>query len=149
MNSHLSEDQFASYLAGQATQTEIQHAQQCPECGAELKRFGGAVSLFQIAVSERIDDRIANRPLLVLSKPSRAAIRIDRWAFVAAISAVLILLPFVGSERKPEEVPQPLSAEEIMERVNLHLSQSVPSPMQPLLLGVSKYESIVEPGGRP
>jgi len=147
MNSHLSEDQFASYLVGQATQSEIQHAQQCPECGAELKRFGGAVSLFQVAVSERIDDRIANRPLLVVSKPSGTAMRIERWAFVAAISAFLILLPFVGTERKSEEVPQPLSAVEVMKRANLHLAQSVPSPMQPLLLGLPKYESIVESGG--
>jgi len=147
MNSHLSEDQFASYLAGQATQAEIQHAQQCPECGAELNRFGAEILLFQSAVSERVDDRIANRPLLVVSKPSGAVMRIERWAFVAAISAVLILLPFVGTERKPEEAPQLLSADEVMNRVNLHLAQSVPSPMQPLLLGLPKYESNIESGG--
>jgi hypothetical protein len=37
----------------------------------------------------------------------------------------------------------------VMNRVNLHLARSVPSPMQPLLLGLPKYESIVESGGRP
>jgi len=153
MNNHLSEDQFSRCLVGQATNAELQHTRQCPECGAELKRFSATVSLFQSAVRHRIDGQVAVRSLVLEPKTHGATVRPHRLVLVAAVFAVLVSLPFLKTGDQPEELTPPLSAEmnpeAVMNRVNLHLAQSVPSPMQPLLLGLPKYESIVESGVHP
>ena len=63
-----------------------------------------------------------------------------RWVVVAAAAAVLVFLPFSGAEKKSEEFHPAISIETdpdtVMNRVNLHLARTVPSPMEPLMLGV-------------
>jgi hypothetical protein len=140
MTRHLSDDQIARCIVGRATTSELQHSRECPECGAELNRFSKAVSLFQSAVRQQIDDRIALRPSTSVSKPSGAGMRAQRWVLVAAAAVILVVLPFIRNGHKPEKFPEPIAAETdpdaVMNRVSLHLAQTVPAPMKPLLLGI-------------
>jgi len=139
MSNHLSEHQFARCLTGQATNAELLHSRECPECSVELNLFTEAISLFQGAVREKVDDRIARTPSFVHSKPSGARTQTQRWVLVAVASAVLILLPFIRIGNKPEDFPEPFTkvdADAVMNRVNLHLTRTVPAPMEPLLLGL-------------
>jgi len=140
MSRHLSEDQIARCIVSQATNGELQHARECPECRSELNRFGEAVSLFQNAVREQIEDRMALGPSIAVSKPSGAGLQGQRWVLVAAAAAVLLLLPFLRTGNKPEEFPEAMSTETdpgvVMNRVNLHLARTVPAPMEPLMLGL-------------
>jgi len=142
MSRHLSDDQFARCIVGQATIAELQHSQECPECGAELNLFGGTVSVFRSVVRDRIDLRLSQQPSAPLMKPTGASIPRQRWALIAAAAVVLVALPFIRTGSKPQEFAVPISAppdaEEVMNRVSLHLSRTVPSPMEPLLLGLSK-----------
>ena len=140
MNRHLSEDQIARCIVGQATIAEVQHARECPECGAELNRFSKSISLFQSSVHDRIKDRIALVPSIAVSKSSGVGTRTQRWVLVAAAAIVLVVLPFIRTGIKPEAFPEPVSTEAdpdaVMNRVNLHLARTVPAPMEPLMMGL-------------
>jgi hypothetical protein len=140
MSSHLSDDQFARCIVRQATSAELRHSEECPQCSAELNRFGGSLLLFQSAIQEQVDDRIARHPAEPGLKHSISAARSHRWVLVAAASVVLMVLPFIGMGNKPQEIPEPISVaadpEAVMNRVGIHLSRNVPGPMEPLLLGL-------------
>jgi hypothetical protein len=139
MNKHLSEDQIARCIVGEAASAEVQHAGECPECGAELNRFGKSVALFQSSIREKIDARISRVPSTV-AKPLGAGTQVPRWVLVAATAVVLVVLPFIRTGSKPEALPEPVFTETdpdaVMNRVNLHLARTVPAPMEPLMLGI-------------
>jgi anti-sigma factor RsiW len=140
MNRHLSEDQIARCIVGEATIAEAQHVRECPECGAELNRFSKSVAQFQSSIRERINDRIALVPSVAVSRPYSAGTRIQRWVLVAAVAVILVVLPFIRTGNKPKALPEPAYTEAdpdaVMNRVNLHLSRTVPAPMEPLMLGL-------------
>jgi hypothetical protein len=140
MNKHLSEDQIARCIVGEAASAEVQHAGECPECGAELNRFSKSVALFQSSIREKIDARISRIPSTVASKPSGAGTQTPRWFLVAAAAVALVVLPFIRTGSKPEAFPAPAFTETdpdaVMNRVNLHLARTVPAPMEPLMLGL-------------
>jgi len=140
MRTHLSENQLARCLVGQATRAELEHSRECPECGAEMSRFAQAVVQYQGSVRQQVNERIALRPTVHIPKPGGAGMQTRRWVVVAAAAAVLVFLPFSGAEKKSEEFRPAISTETdpdtVMNRVNLHLARTVPSPMQPLMLGV-------------
>jgi anti-sigma factor RsiW len=139
MNRHLSEDQLVRCIVGQGVRAELQHARECPECGAELDRFNKSVALFQSSVHAQIDNRISQAPSIEVSKPLGAA-RTQRWVLVSAAAVVLVVLPFIRTGNKPEAYPEPASTatdpDAVMNRVNLDLSRTVPAPMEPLILGL-------------
>jgi len=140
MNRHLSEDQIARCIVGQAAVAELHHARECRECGAELDRFTKSLDLFQSSIRERINGRIALVPAVAVSRRARAGTLAPRWILVAAAAAILVVLPFMRPGNKLEEYPQPASTEvdpdAVMNRVNLHLARTVPAPMEPLMLGI-------------
>lgn len=140
MKRHLSEDQIARCIVGQATIAEVQHARECPECGVEVNGFSKSVALFHSSIDEQINDRISLSTSVAVSKPSGAGTRTPRWVLVAAAAVVLVALPFIRTGNKPEAFPEPTSAETdpdaVMNRVNLHLARTVPEPMEPLLMGL-------------
>ena len=139
MNRHLSEDQIARCIVGQATIAEVQHARECPECGAELNRFSKSISLFQNSIQERVNARIALVPTAAVLRPSEAGTRAPRWVLVAAAAVVLVVLPFIRSGNNPttsEAVSIETDPDAVMNRVNLDLARTVPAPMEPLMLGI-------------
>jgi hypothetical protein len=150
MSNHLSQDQFAKCAVGGPTKAELQHLNECAECSAELDGFGNTLSLFRSAIRHRIDDRVALQPLNVApSRPAQTAFSNWRWAFVVAGFIVVVLLPFFMTEHIPQEAGNQSSTEinALMNRVNLHLSRTVPAPMEPLMELIPNEEFVTQSGG--
>jgi len=151
MNDHLSEDQFAKCILGRSTRAELQHIRECPECSIELERFEKMLSLFRTALRDRIDDRVASHPPDETPLRRReAGISTVRWAWVTA-AIVALIIPMFISEKKPQKVDEQGFTEAnpvaIMDRVNLHLSRTVPAPMEPMMSLIPSDQLISNTGG--
>lgn len=154
MSNHLSEDQFVECIVGRPARPELQHISECPECSAELERFGNTLSVFRSAVRHRIEDRVALHPSVVTPlRAAEAGISTWRWALGAAaiVFLVLVNLPFFTSESEPQEAGEQVSTETnpnaVMDRVNLHLSRIVPAPMEPIMSLIPNEQLVSKPGG--
>ena len=151
MNDHLSEDQFAKCILGRSTRAELQHIRECPECSIELERFEKMLSLFRTALRDRIDDRVGSHPPDETPLRRReAGISTVRWAWVTA-AIVALIIPMFISEKKPQKVDEQGFTEAnpvaIMDRVNLHLSRTVPAPMEPMMSLIPSDQLISNTGG--
>ena len=151
MSDHLSEDQFAKCLIGGSTRAELQHIRECPQCSVELERFEKMLSLFRTAVRDRIDDRVACHPSEDTPLGRReAGISTLRWAWVTA-AIVALIIPLFMSEKKPPKIDEQVATETnpvaIMDRVDLHLSRTVPAPMEPMMSLIPSDELISNSGG--
>ena len=154
MTNHLPQEQIAKGALGQLTGAERRHLEECPECRAELESLKSALSLFRSTIRHRIDGRIALQPPVITqftNRPAGAHSSKWRWALVAAAVVVVFVLPFIVSENKPDKAVEQVStqqdADEIMKRMNLHLSRTVPAPMEPLLFVIPNEGSTTESGG--
>jgi hypothetical protein len=156
MSNHLSQDQFAKCIVGQSTAAERLHLGECSECTAELDRFAAALTSFRSAVRNRVDDRLAlqHAPLIIeVPVESEAAGTPKwRWALVAAAAVFAVLVPFLTSEKKPQEVtekpsPATTSPDALMDAVNRHLSRTLPAPMEPMMVLIAGDEPVNDPGG--
>jgi hypothetical protein len=155
MSNHLSQEQFAKCIAGQPSRAELQHIGECPECSAEIERVGAALSQFLSAVRHRIDDRLASHPAEITPlkplKDAKAGTPILRWGLVTTAIVVAAVLPFFISENKLREASAPAAmeatADAIMNRVNSHLSRTLPGPMEPMMSLIPREELMNKPGG--
>jgi len=154
MSYHLSEDQFGKCAVGQAGKTERKHIDNCPECRAEVDRFAKTLSLFRGAVSDRVDARAASLELTIPSiavRPPVARIPLWRWAAVVTLFVFVVGIPFFISAPKPPQLINDTSTEidpdALMRAVNLHLSRTVPAPMEPVLALIPGSEPKFESGG--
>ena len=153
MSTHLSQDQFAKCVVGQSTISDRQHLTECAACSAELERFGNTLSLFRTALRDRVDDQAASRVtvLLPVLPQSPRGFSILRWAFIATAVLVFVSMPlFRREEPKPpviESISTDADANALMDAVNLHLSRTVPAPMERMLIVVPDDQSITQSGG--
>jgi hypothetical protein len=155
MRHHLSEDQFANCVAGRAGEAELAHIHRCPECRAEVERFGNTISMFRSAVRDRVDARAASLELTISSIAAaprpHGSIPLWRWAAVVALFVVVVSIPFFIAAPKPPHVVKEASTEmdpdALMRAVNLHLSRTVPAPMEPVLVLIPDNEPKIESGG--
>ena len=154
MSYHLSEDQFAKCAVGQTGKTEREHIDNCPECWAEVDRFANTLSLFRGAVRDRVDARAASLELTIPSiavRPPVARISLWRWAAVVTLFVFVVGIPFFISAPKPPQLINEASTEidpdDLMRAVNLHLSRTVPAPMEPVLVLIPGNELKIESGG--
>jgi hypothetical protein len=157
MSNHLSEEQFAKCFLGQSTSGELDHIKECLECSAELDRFGNRISSFRSALRGRIDARIASQSSSSSSpwstRPAIVGSGNWRWALVAA-TAVLVLIvtvPFLTTKKEPAQVVEKastvMSPDALMDAVNLHVSRTVPAPMERMMALMPGEESVTELGG--
>jgi hypothetical protein len=152
MSNHLSQDQFAKCVIGQFTSSEREHLTECEACSAELERFGNTLSLFRTALRDRVDAQPASKIVLSPVLPQSArGFSILRWAFVATAVLVFVSMPlFKREEPKPpviENVSTDAEANALMDAVNLHLSRTVPAPMERMLIVIPDDQSITQSGG--
>src|SRR5262245_25766942 len=140
MSHHLSEDQFARCAIGDGGKAELEHLRSCPSCNAELELFGNAVSAFRTAVRNRIDVHVPRQ----FAESPVSSIPTWRWAVVVALFVVAVSIPFFISAPKPPQVIQETTTEmdpdALMRAVNLHLSRTVPAPMEPVLALIPRDE---------
>jgi anti-sigma factor RsiW len=152
MSNHLSEDQIAKCIAGQPAASERQHIEACTACRVELERFDQAVSMFRRAIEGCVGRRIASGPAAATAlRPPAGLRRMWRWALIAAAALLLIIVPLLRSRTElPQQVDEPaapMDADTLMRAVNLHLSRTVPAPMEPVLALIPNEEHNTESGG--
>ena len=139
MNKHLSQEQFARCFVGGSTSAsgpsaeERQHLAACADCAAELDRFSNTVLSLRYAIRGRVEERVESG---VETRPAAAARPRGRWVLVAATVVLLGMVPFLA--RKPEEpvkkvLAEPTSPDALMDAIHLHLSRTVPAPMEPMM----------------
>jgi hypothetical protein len=151
MSKHLTEDQIARCFAGQYTIDERQHIQQCAACGAQLDRLASSISLFRNAVRDRIDARVAlHAPAIVFEdQPPVSAPPIWKWAMVTVVAVLLVALPFfiTRPQQFVENASAPADPDVLMREINVHLSRTMPAPMEPILTLIPDSESKSLVGG--
>lgn len=137
MNTHLTEEQISQCLAGYATDALDRHIGGCVPCAAKLASFQNLIGQFRgsamdWAASEchRIPD-----PAILSGALRRSRTRSLRW--VAAAATLAAIVAAIPALRKPIEPPveseQSQLDQQLLERVNAHLSQNAPVSLQPLM----------------
>jgi len=153
MSNHLSSEQFAKCFAGEYTGAELQHIRECSSCSSELNRLGNVFSAFRNALRDRIDNRVASQTPGSFQFPVEASVARPKWREVLAIAAVVLLgtFPFFMSEMKTDEAldkaSTKASADALMDAINLHLSRTIPSPMEPVIFLIPTEKSPGNLGG--
>ena len=151
MSEHLTEDQIARCFAGPSTIAERQRIQQCAACSAELDRLESSISLFRNAVRDRIDARVAlHAPAIVFEdQPPVPATPIWKWAMVTVVAVLLVALPFfiTRPQQFVENASAPADPDILMREINVHLSRTMPAPMEPILTLIPDSESKSLVGG--
>ena len=149
MNDHLSHEQFAECASGRPGREQLEHLGQCAECSAELEQFDQALSLFRNAVRHRVEDRLALEPPQIT--PRAAGFSMWRWAVISAAVLVMLIPYFMRESERPQQVAMPQisepSPEEVMARVNRHLSRTFPAPMEPMMSLIPADEPTPNSGG--
>jgi anti-sigma factor RsiW len=151
MNNHLSQDQFERCLLLRAGPAELEHLSNCPGCRAEFEHCSRLLALFRSAIRHRVDDQVTFQSSAVLSSDSAATgIPKWRWALVAVGFFAVVMSPFFMTAIKPPErmarVSTKTSAEAVMERLNRHLSRTMPAPMEPVMSLIPSEEIATKPG---
>jgi len=147
MRSHLTPEEFARCFAGSLTSIQdgeiLRHARECPECSAELRRFGSAVDGFRAAIRDRVNVQVES-PVTVTRRapPIASGNRKLKWAVAAAlVVAGLIPVATLDSRLAPiaQETSSTLStaaaadAAALLNSINLHLSRDLPAPLEPMM----------------
>jgi predicted anti-sigma-YlaC factor YlaD len=149
MNTHLSDEQFAKCFTGVATNPERRHLSECSECRAELRRFGETLTSLRGAVRRHVEDHVqalAGNPIAV--RPVSAGNPAMRWALMTATVLLLGVIPWVLLERpQPVAESAPETPDALMDAINLHLSRTVPSPMEPMMSLIERDVFITDSGG--
>ena len=146
MSKHLTQEQFARCFVEGASGTEWEHLTECSECQTELDRFGGTVSALRLAVRGRVDAHVVTQ---TFDLPVARQTPKTRWALAAAALLLFGIAPFL-TERPPQAVdesPAEASPEALMNAINLHLSRTMPSPMEPMMSLIPRDVYVTELGG--
>jgi hypothetical protein len=143
MRDHLSPDQFAKcFVDGPSgpSSPDLEHLGECPQCRAELERFGGVVSSFRSAIRDRVDAQLVAETSGRFQDSARSAAvpgPKQRWALAVAALAGLLLVPVLTLQRPLQEGIEKAAVESdadaLMGAINVHLLRTVPAPMEPML----------------
>ena len=151
MTKHLTEGEIARCFTGQPTDVEWLHIQECAACSAKLDRLTNSISLFRNAVRDRIDQRIAVHAPAITFEDQRPvpATHIWKWAMVTVVAVLLVALPFfiTRPQQFVDSASAPSDPDILMREINLHLSRTMPAPMEPILTLIPDNESISHVGG--
>jgi len=144
MNNHLSEKQFARCFVGVSTNEERQHLLECLECREDLEGFENAIASLRSTIREQVEDRTTH------IQPTRERMPKVRRAIAAAAVILLGLVPLLTSQRPQRIITEASSeknADALMDAINLHLSRTVASPMEPMMSLLPSDEYITGSGG--
>jgi hypothetical protein len=155
MSSHLSQDQLSMCILDRATPEEQLHGRECPECSAELARFRDPIATFRTAMQDWSDrenvPRLADVSVF-LSRGHRGGNPVWQWMPVAMAVMIVVLtaVPIYVQQRKLQQTQAEEAARRdalLMDAVNVHLSRTLPTPMEPIMALVPEQEFDIEQGG--
>ena len=150
MSNHLRPDQITRCIVDQGTAAERQHLTICVLCRSQLDNFENSVSVFRSSIRHHIDEHLESRPFAVAAPVHPQPHTHSAWRWVLAASAVVMLVVgFFMSSTEPRPMIEQVSTDSdpdvLMRAVNLHLSRTLPAPMEPMIAvvpaGVSSPES--------
>lgn len=155
MKPHLSQEEFARCFLGTAASEERRHLQDCGECRKELESFAGSIAALRSAIRERVDayngayDGTHGATLPVLSPGFERTPQV-RWALASFAILLIGMLPLLTTLPARDVQPAPAvatSPEDLMNAINVHLSRTVPSPMEPMMSLVPGDKVVIVIGG--
>jgi hypothetical protein len=155
MNAHLTHEELTDKLLGASSLTVNAHLLECPGCANELERLKGSLSSFRDAAHAWSESSLATvernwerteRPtswpaanwilvaaaLLLLVAGSTAYLHVQRMAGVA--TSAQVSTPVVNPGLTQAQLDQD---NQLLSQVSGELAESVPAPMQPLLVSDS------------
>jgi anti-sigma factor RsiW len=161
MNAHLTHEELTDKLLGASSLTVNAHLLECPACASELERLKGSISTFRDAAHAWSDDN-----LLAVERNWARTERPARWSAANWILVAAALLLFVagssvylhmkqtagiGTSAKvstPAVNPGLSQSQldqdnQLLSQVSGELAESVPAPMQPLLVSESTASGTV------
>ena len=140
MSTHLNDEQISKWIAGASTAEEKQHCLDCAQCRASVASFEGDLSTFGGAITRWADKQRATViPDVKFAADLRhqARMRPLRWAAAATVLAVVAGIPAykksIEREREVQAAQELQFDEQLLERVNAHLSRTAPASLQPLV----------------
>jgi predicted anti-sigma-YlaC factor YlaD len=164
MSAHITHEEMTELLVGARTNTLDSHLQVCAECREELARVKGSLESFRtasLAWSERITSEAAETQQVIALSRRHSYVA---WWRLAAIAAVLLIVFAAAYRIKRSAVndntamatpgaavvestqgqiaeEQIAQDNELLAQVNSEISESVPSPMQPLQISAASSGS--------
>jgi hypothetical protein len=148
INSHLSDNEFAELLGGNASQTMLAHLQVCDECSVEAKEAREAIGgLRESLIAAAAQPRIPHLPKELSAKRSLHA-----WSLRVA-GALAVLLMFSGgilldrhsqSSVEISSTNQQLSDSELLNQVQAELSLDAPAALQPAAYLAQERQQILQ-----
>jgi hypothetical protein len=143
---HLTDEQFAGWLAGEVNQETQAHLDGCAQCRAEARQLKDGISRYAVAL--RRQSAQAQRAHLAGTIAPRKALVLHRlrWAGAGVLALVLAAQTAWMLKPRPAPVaprpvasvpanPQPavsMSDDELLEAVNNDLSREVPLALAPV-----------------
>jgi len=139
MNNHLTSEQISRWLTGERTFEEETHLRGCARCAAEVEVVRQAFSGFRNSAvnwADREGARVVPDTAGLLRASHRTGVRRLRLLAAAALVLVLTMVPVyrksIEQQHEAEAMRESSLDTELLERVNAHLSQTVPVSLQPL-----------------
>ncbi len=136
MSQHLSSEQIDAWVIGERMPEVSRHLETCAACAGEVGRITGALNLFESAVRSWAQEQPAS--LRVLRENTTPYF--NSWRVGLACALLMLLLissPFFIDRHTSRETAATASRtamqdEMLLRQVQLEISQSVPTPMEPL-----------------
>ncbi len=139
---HLSDDELAQWLSGDATVEGRAHVDECAECRAEAMALRDGISRYALALRGQAEGRMQGRPVRVTRM---LATRRLGWAGVAlalllAAPAAWVMRPHAGpagqngagtqTAEEPSQIK--MSDDELLDAVDRDLDRDVPQALAPV-----------------
>jgi hypothetical protein len=153
MNNHLSEEQFVQSFVGGATGEQRQHLLQCAECSARLASFGDTIAWLRQSLRETVEARVASTPEHIMPVPAPARFERAPKLQLALMTMAVLVVGFMPLLMKYPEwktshsTSAQITADALMDSIDVHLSRTVPSPMEPIMSLIPNDEFINRTGG--
>jgi ABC-type uncharacterized transport system YnjBCD ATPase subunit len=140
MTTHLNDERISKWIAGASTAEEQQHCRECAQCRASINSFQDDLSRFGGAIAHWADQqRVSAIPDVQRMTGIWHQVRMRSLRWVAVAAAVTIVAGFPAYKKSMEREREVQAAQEsqlddqLLERVNAHLSRTAPVSLQPLM----------------
>jgi len=135
MSNHLTSEQISKWMIGESTPEEQRHGRECVQCRTELASLQTAISEFRGFVAHWADRQRSDIPdaASLLAPAHHFATRPLRWLPVAAVVAVLAIIPVYWNSIERQREAQAVQDAQLLEKVNAHLARNAPASFEPLM----------------
>jgi hypothetical protein len=127
--SHLSQEQFAQWIAGERPHDAVRHVDACDPCRQELAGFSDALKEFS--------QHVQTLPVPARISAARRSHHVARWLAAAAAVMMLALVPVYREQQERRRALIEQQDAQLLQQVDAEISRAVPDSMDPLVTMVS------------